>query len=60
MIKDLPTWINLLFLLTAALTLALFYYANRKPKKLLIVILLWSVLQSIIAYSGFYTAVDDL
>jgi hypothetical protein len=54
MIANLPNWINVLFLLITALTIVLFYYSNGKPKKTLVIILAWSVLQSVLAYVGFY------
>ncbi len=54
MIENLSNWINILFLLTTIITMVLFYFSNGKPNKIIMVILLWSALQSVIAYSGFY------
>lgn len=60
MIASLPNWINLLFLLTVALTIAAFHYANGKRKKLLFILLSWSVFQSILAYNGFYLNTQNI
>lgn len=54
MIENLPNWINWLFLLTAVLTIVIFHYANGKPKKLMFLIIIWSLIQSILAFTGFY------
>lgn len=54
MIAHLPNWINLLFILITVITIIFFYYSNNKPKKTLIVILVWSMVQSLLAYNGFY------
>lgn len=54
MITTIPNWINLLFIVTWMLTLVLFHYANGKPNKLTLLIIGWSLLQSFLAYVGFY------
>ena len=54
MISGLPSWIEVLFLLTTVATIVLFYYSNGKPTKLTAIIIAWSVLQSVLAYNGFY------
>lgn len=54
MITSLPNWINLLFLLTVALTITAFHYSNGKRKNLLFILLSWSAVQSLLAYYGFY------
>jgi len=54
MIENLPQWINVLFILTSLVTIVLFYYSNNKPKGLTLLIIIWSIIQSILAYSGFY------
>ena len=54
MIEDLPGWINLAFLITVGVTILLFFYANGRKRWLLLVLLGWSILQSVLAYSGFY------
>ena len=54
MIENLPNWIEWLFVLTSVLTIGLFHFANGKPNQLTFIIIIWSVGQSILAYSGFY------
>ncbi len=54
MIENLPNWMNWVFLFTAILTVGMFHLANGKPIKLTAIILIWSSLQSILAYTGFY------
>ena len=54
MIQELPFWLNALFLLTVGATILLFFYANGRKRWLLLVLLGWSILQSVLAYSGFY------
>ncbi|MDJ0645250.1 MAG: hypothetical protein QNJ57_04625 [Flavobacteriaceae bacterium] len=60
MISHLPDWINLLFIITCLLTLVFFYLANGKPKILLLLILIWSILISVIAYKGFLSITDTI
>ena len=54
MIEGLPNWINGLFLFTAGATILLFYYANGRRKSLFVVLVVWSIIQSALALSGFY------
>lgn len=54
MIEGLPDWINVLFLLTVGITVLLFYFANGKSKRILFGILVWIVIQSVLALTGFY------
>jgi hypothetical protein len=58
MIENLPNWINWLFLLTVILTVGVFHFANGKPTKLTFFILIWSLVHSILAYTGFYEKTD--
>lgn len=58
MIETLPNWIALLFILACLLTIGLFYYANGKPVRLTLLIVIWSIVQSILAYTGFYQLTD--
>ncbi len=60
MIENLPTWINLLFLATWLVTLGIFYYSNGKPKKVILAILIYSLIQSVLAYVGFYQVVEGM
>lgn len=59
-IDTLPSWIPLLFLSTFVLTVALFHYANGKPRWLTLMVVGWSVLQCALAYSGFYQITDTI
>lgn len=58
MIEHLPSWIEILFMFMTAYVIWFFYIANEKPVKLLIAILLWTILQSVLSYIGFYIPVD--
>ena len=60
MIENLPHWIDTLFLATCFLAIGLFHYSNGKPKKLTLLIILWWVLQSVLAYTGFYQVSDSI
>ena len=60
MIENLPDWINWLFLLTAILTVGTFHFANGKPNKLTLAVVIWSIGQSILAYIGFYENTDAI
>jgi hypothetical protein len=60
MIEELPNWINILFLLTVAATILMFYYANGKRKRLFAGLVIWSALQSFLAIIGFYQITDTL
>lgn len=53
MIDNLPNWINLFFLAAVFWTLVFFYYANGKSKVLLLGAVGWSIVISVLAYSGF-------
>ncbi len=58
MIENLPNWINWVFLLTVVLTIGIFHFANGKPTKLTLSIIIWSLGQSILAFTGFYQKTD--
>ena len=60
MIENLPDWIDLTFIVTCTLTIVLFYFSNGKPKKLTLLIVAWSVMQSVLAYIGFYQITDTI
>ena len=60
MIENLPNWIDLTFIITCILTIGLFHFSNGKPKKLTLLIIVWSILQSILAYIGFYHISDSI
>jgi hypothetical protein len=59
MIEQLPNWINYFFVFICLLTLVIFYKANGKPTKLLIVIAVYATLQSVLAYYDFYKAYNS-
>ena len=54
MIEHLPFWISILFLGAFFATLGLFHYSNGKPKTVSLIIILWSIAHSVLAYIGFY------
>lgn len=58
MIDQLPHSLNLLFIATTLLCIALFHYANHKNSKLTIIIICYAIMQSTIAYFGFYQNVN--
>jgi hypothetical protein len=58
MIEGLPDWINWVFLLTMVLTIGLFHFANGQSRKLTLLIVVWSLGQSILAFTGFYTGTN--
>ena len=60
MIENLPNWIDLTFVVTCILTIILFHYSNGKPKKLTFLIIIWSIIQSVLAYKGFYQITDSI
>ena len=58
MIDKLPFWTEILFLIALITSLILFYYSNGKPKKLISIILIWSLFLSLISYYGFFQNTD--
>ncbi len=60
MIENLPNWIDLTFIITCILTISLFHISNGKPKKLTLLIIVWSIMQSILAYIGFYQVTESI
>ena len=60
MIENLPNWIDLIFIITCILTIGLFHFSNGKPKILTLLITVWSIMQSILAYIGFYQITDSI
>jgi hypothetical protein len=59
MIKELPTFINLLFGLTVLATIIWFYFAS-KSKTFLALALAWTVLQSILGLTGGYQEIETI
>ncbi len=60
MIDALPSWINFLFIIAWAYTILLFHLSNGKPTRITILIILWSSMQSILAYYGFYKVIEGI
>ena len=60
MIENLPIWIDLTFVVTFLLTISLFHFSNGRPKKLTLLIVIWSIIQSFLAYIGFYQITDSI
>lgn len=60
MIENLPNWINITFILVTLITIGIFYISNGKPKAITLIILLWSIAQSVIAFRGFYQVTDTI
>jgi len=60
MTDTLPFWINSLFIIAWIYTILLFHFSNGKQTKLTILIIVWSIAQSILAYTGFYEVVDGM
>ena len=55
-----PLWLDLFFILICLTTIGLFYRANPGLRKTMIFIVLWSVVQSIIATLGFYSDLQKM
>jgi hypothetical protein len=58
--ENLPIYIALLFGLTTAVTIFIFYKATGRSSKVLFILLGWLLLQTIVSLSGFYTNTDVL
>src|SRR5262245_36503635 len=56
--ENVPLYVSIIFMLTTAITIYIFYYATRRSKTILTVIVLWLALQSIVGISGFYTVTN--
>ncbi|MCT4580347.1 MAG: hypothetical protein N4A35_02935 [Flavobacteriales bacterium] len=59
MIEGLPYTINALFLCTAIITIVFFHLANKNAKKAVLLLIIGSLLQLLIAFTGFYHDTDD-
>lgn len=60
MISNLPSYINIVFILTTFLTIYLFYRATKLAVLTLIIIGMWILFQAIPGYNGFYTNTDAM
>lgn len=54
MIDAIPFWVEALFLFTCLFSLVLFYFANSKAPRLMLLLLVWCSLHALLAYQGFY------
>jgi len=60
MIENLPNWIDIFFTLIVFITIAFFYFSNGKPKYLTILIIVWSLLQSLLAINNYYQLLNTI
>jgi len=60
MIEELPIWVSALFIFATVATILLYYFANGKAIKTASIIILWSILQSLIASTGFYKITETI
>lgn len=58
--ETLPTYVSVIFGLTTALTVGLFYQASSRSRMTLLILLTWLVFQTIVGLSGFYLVTDTL
>ena len=58
MIEGLDNWVNIIFIIILIFTIGVFHISNGKPKLLTILIISWTIVQSLISLSGFYTNTD--
>lgn len=54
MITYLPIYVYVTFLVVILFSLVMFYFASNKSLNFIVVIVLWGILQSLLAISGFY------
>jgi len=60
MLEGLSSSVSIMFLLAWLLGLVCFYLANARPNKLIVLLILVSAIQSVLAYSGFYHNTSSL
>ena len=58
--NTLPTYISIIFAVTAFLTVVLFYIASNNSATVLVVLLGWIILQTILGLKGFYIKTDTV
>ncbi len=59
MLEQLPSYINILFIITAFTTVLFFYYASGKSVTVLVLLSVWLLIQGLISYSKYYTVTDS-
>ena len=57
---NIPFYISLVFGLTTCLTILFFYHASGRSGMLTAIVIAWTILQSIIASTGFYTVTNSI
>jgi hypothetical protein len=60
MLPNLPFWLPLLFGLTTALAIIIFYLAAHRSGRALVVLLAWLLVQSALSISGFYAVTTTM
>ena len=60
MLEQLPSYITILFILTAIATVLLFYYAAGKSVSVLVLLSVWLLIQGLISYTKYYTVTDSM
>lgn len=60
MIGDLPLWIELLFILCVMYSILVFHLTNKNSRKSTLCLFLWSSVQALLGYCGFYTETYSL
>lgn len=60
MIPDLPNWINILFLISWLFTIVIFALSNPNLRGVLIGLIVWSLIQSVLAFEAFYQITNSI
>jgi len=60
MIPDLPNWINILFLISWLFTIVIFALSNPNLRGVLIGLIVWSSIQSVLAFEAFYQITNSI
>jgi len=60
MLEQLPSSINILFIVTTFVTVILFYYAAGKSASVLILLSVWLLIQGLISYTKYYIVTDSI
>jgi hypothetical protein len=58
--SQLPLYVSLLYIVTTLIAIGIFYKASHHSKITLFVLLGWTMLQSVIGFSGFYLVTDTI
>ena len=60
MLEQLPSYIYVLFILTAFVTVLLFYYAAGKSLTVIVLLSVWLLIQGLISYTKYYTVTESI